>query len=134
VDRLITTIDPVLTAEREISMRNVHRGRLLAHALLFLPALGMPLANSQSSLTFTPHSSEEILAALWTANQTGTPTTIILEHGVFLFTQPIATPYGPALLPPIRSSVTILGEDEGTTRFESNGVANSGQPYASHMT
>jgi hypothetical protein len=67
--------------------------------------------------------SEQIIHALWTADSTRTPTTIVIAPGLYTFTRVFDTALGPSLLPPINSPVQIVGEkDAATTTFAAGGI------------
>jgi hypothetical protein len=60
----------------------------------------------------------QLIAAINTANKTTQQTHITVAPGQYLFTQSFGSNYGPAVLPTIRSTILIIGEDAATTIFD----------------
>ena len=61
---------------------------------------------------------DEIIDALLMASRTGAPTTIAVAPGHYMFVRRFDTGVGPGVLPPVNTSVWIVGTDARTTIFE----------------
>ena len=61
---------------------------------------------------------DEVIDALLIASGTGTPTTIAVGPGHYVFSQSFDTGVGPGVLPPVNTSVWVVGTDAAITTFE----------------
>lgn len=77
-----------------------------------------PLGRTTAWVTIKANTTDQVIDALWTASRTRTPTTIKVAPGHYRFVQNIDTGVGNGALPPITSTVHVIGTDTGTTIFD----------------
>lgn len=65
---------------------------------------------------------DEIIEALLTATRTGMPTTVVVAPGRYNFVQSFDTGMGPSLLPPIKTTVHVVGAGAATTILDGSGA------------
>ncbi len=112
-------LEPV--AQLESNMRHRMSNAFLSRILIFAVwtlLLGSPNGVTSATTTWVTiraSTSEQIIEAFWTASRTGTPTTIKVAPGHYKFVQSFDTGVGPSVLPPVTSTVFVVGTDVGST-------------------
>jgi hypothetical protein len=61
---------------------------------------------------------DKLIAAMLAAKTTGQPTTILLAPGRYRFSRTFESSFGPSALPPVSTTITLIGRDSATTIFE----------------
>ena len=82
---------------------------------MLLTSLSAAAAAASPWVKIKASTPDQIIYALLTASQTGTPTTVVVAPGHYRFTQSFDTGVGPSQLPPVKTTVFIIGTDVGTT-------------------
>jgi hypothetical protein len=96
---------------------------MLLTLLSAVPAAAGPWVKIKANTT------DGIINALLTASSTGTPTTIVVAPGRYRFTQSFDTGVGPSLLPPVKTTVFVIGTDVGTTILDGSPTATDGRIF-----
>jgi hypothetical protein len=102
----------------------LNRVLILAAWTMLLTSLSAVAAAATPWVWIKASTTDQIINALWTASQTGTPTYVAVAPGHYRFTQSFDTGVGWSFLPPVKTTVFVIGTDVGTT------ILDAGPPGA----